>query len=211
MATQTSAFNALTGVSVGGNANVVIDANSNANFANVVANNFSGNGSQLSNVLTVSQYTTGSYSNVVANVHGLTFDTTTGFTVTDLGGGNALIQLGSSFKTWQVAGQTSLVAVGEDTVEFVDGNNIVITTNASANPQQIEFSLDNNVTLSGNLTAGNANVIGIVNFSSASNALILNFFILSLFLIILGIICWYVYLNIGLKLFFFDKSILSDL
>ena len=165
MATQTSAFNALTGVSVGSNANVVIDANSNANFANVSANYFTGNGSQLSNVLTVSQYTAANgnvnYSNVVANVHGLTFDTTTGFTVTDLGGGNALIQLGSSFKTWQVAGQTSLVAVGEDTVEFVDGNNIVITTNANANPQQIEFSLDNNVTLSGNLTAGNAHVIGV--------------------------------------------------
>ena len=45
MATQNSAFNALTGVSVGSNANVVIDANSNAFLGNVDANfaNFSGN------------------------------------------------------------------------------------------------------------------------------------------------------------------------
>ena len=173
MATQ--AFNALTGVSVGSNANLVIDANANAYFANVSgnfanldgnvsANYFLGNGSQLSNLLTVSQYTSGSYSNVVANVHGLTFDTTTGFSVTDLGGGNALIQLGSSFKTWQVAGQTSLVAVGEDTVEFVDGNNIVITTNTSAYPQQIEFSLSNNVSIVGNLTASSK-----VDFSNTTN------------------------------------------
>lgn len=136
---------------------------------NITANYFTGNGSQLSNVLTVSQYTAGSYSNVIANVHGLTFDTTTGFTVTDLGGGNALIQLGSSFKTWQVAGQTSLVAVGEDTVEFVDGNNIVITTNASATPQQIEFSLSDNITLTGNIVAGGNSNLG--------NSVTANFFL----------------------------------
>ena len=46
MATQ--AFNALTGVSVGSNANVVIDANQNANFANIDANNFIGSGNLTS-------------------------------------------------------------------------------------------------------------------------------------------------------------------
>lgn len=181
MATQ--AFNALTGVSVGSNANVVIDANSNAFLANVSANfaNFSGNvsanfflgdGGHLSNIgaaLTVSQYTTGSLSNIVGNVSNLLFDTTTGFNVTDLGSNTALITLGSSFKTWEVAGQTSLVAVGEDTVEFVAGNNIVITTNAAAIPQQIEFSLSNNIILTGNIESGGDSNLG--------NSVTANFFI----------------------------------
>ena len=114
MATQ--AFNADTGVSVGSSASLVIDANRNANFANVSANlgNFSGNvstnsffvgdGGYLTNIssggssLNVSQYTTGTISNTVTSVANLLFDTTTGFSVTDLGSGNALIQLGSSFK-----------------------------------------------------------------------------------------------------------------
>ena len=130
---------------------------------NVKGNYLLGNGSQLSNVLTVSQYTTGNISNVVPNVHGLLFDTTTGFSVTDMGNGNALITLGSSFKTWEVAGQTSLVAVGEDTVKFVDGNNIVITTNALSTPQQIKFSLSDNVSVSGNITGGNLRTIGSVS------------------------------------------------
>lgn len=130
---------------------------------NVTGNYFIGNGSQLSNLLTVSQYTTGNISNVVPNVHGLLFDTTTGFSVTDIGNGNALITLGSSFKTWQVAGQSSLVAVGEDTVQFVDGNNIVITTNALSTPQQIKFSLSDNVSVSGNLSGSNIRTTGSVS------------------------------------------------
>jgi hypothetical protein len=141
---------------------------------NVKGNYLLGNGSQLSNVLTVSQYTTGNISNVIPNVHGLLFDTTTGFSVTDMGNGNALITLGSSFKTWEVAGQTSLVAVGEDTVRFVDGNNIVITTNALSTPQQIKFSLSDNVSVSGNITGGNVRTIGSV---SATGNVTGNYFI----------------------------------
>ena len=179
MATQ--AFNADTGVSVGSTANLVIDANSNAFFANVSgnfanfdsnvsANHFLGNGSQLSNVLTVSQYTTGSYSNVVSNVHGLTFDTTTGFSVTDLGGGNALIQLGSSFKTWEVTGQTSLVAVGEDTVQFVAGTGIDITTNAAAYPQQIIFSATGGGSTGATGATGPDGATGATGFDGATGA-----------------------------------------
>jgi hypothetical protein len=171
MATQ--AFNALTGVSVGSNANIVIDANANAVFANVSGNfaNFDGNvsanyfignganingnvsanfyfgdGGYLTNVsavgssLLVSQYTTGTLSNTIANVSNLLFDTTTGFNVTDLGSNTALISLGSTFKTWEVDGQANLVAVGEDVVKFVAGSGIDIKTNASAYPQQIIFS-----------------------------------------------------------------------
>ena len=123
-----------------------------SNVGNAVTITIPGGGN-VTNALIVSQYTYGNISNSVPNVSGLLFDTTTGFNVTDLGNGNALITLGSSFKTWEVAGQTSLVAVGEDTVKFVDGNNIVITTNALSTPQQIKFSLSDNVSVTGNITA----------------------------------------------------------
>ena len=125
-----------------------------SNVGNAVTITIPGSGN-VTNALIVSQYTYGNISNSVPNVSGLLFDTTTGFNVTDLGNGNALITLGSSFKTWEVAGQTSLVAVGEDTVQFVDGNNIVITTNALSTPQQIQFSLSDNVSVTGNITAAN--------------------------------------------------------
>ena len=174
MATQ--AFNADTGVSVGSSASLVIDANRNANFANVSANlgNFSGNvstnsffvgdGGYLTNIsaggssLNVSQYTTGTISNIVSNVDNLLFDTTTGFSVTDLGNGDALIQLGSSFKTWEVTGQTSLVAVGEDTVQFIAGSGITITTNANVIPQQITFTANLGNISDNEISNGTSNV-----------------------------------------------------
>jgi hypothetical protein len=163
-------------VSATGNVKVgnVVTAGSVTATGNVTGNYLFGNGSQLSNLLTVSQYTTGNVSNVVPNVHGLLFDTTTGFSVTDIGNGNALITLGSSFKTWQVAGQSSLVAVGEDTVQFVDGNNIVITTNALSIPQQIKFSLSDNVSVLGNLSGSNIRTTGSV---SATGNVTGNYFI----------------------------------
>lgn len=158
-----SGSNAISNISVADQGSVLTFNVDSFNFVGdgVVASNV-GNavtitipGSNVTNALIVSQYTYGNISNSVPNVSGLLFDTTTGFNVTDLGGGNALITLGSSFKTWEVTGQTSLVAVGEDTVQFVDGNNIVITTNASSTPQQIEFSLSDNVSVTGNITAAN--------------------------------------------------------
>lgn len=158
-----SGSNAISNISVADQGSVLTFNVESFNFVGdgVVASNV-GNavtitipGGNVTNALIVSQYTNGNISNSVPNVSGLLFDTTTGFNVTDLGGGNALITLGSSFKTWEVAGQTSLVAVGEDTVQFVDGNNIVITTNALSTPQQIQFSLSDNVSVTGNITAAN--------------------------------------------------------
>ena len=145
---------------------------------------FVGNGSQLAGVgtpLTVSQYTTGNISNAISNVSALRFDTTTGFSVTDIGNNSALISLGSSFKTWEVAGQANLVAVGEDVVEFVAGNGISITTNALSTPQQIKFTAtygngnvttllsnlgSNVVSTTGNITGGNILTSGLISATS---------------------------------------------
>ena len=68
--------------------------------------------------------------NQVTGVSAIRFDKDTGFNVEDLGEGEVKISLGSSWKTWQVDGQDSLVAVGEDTVTFVAGTNMSITTSA---------------------------------------------------------------------------------
>ena len=142
---------------------------------NVSATQFIGGGNLLSNVLTVSQYTTGNFSNIINNVHGLNFDTTTGFSVTDLGGGNALVSLGSSFKTWEVDGQANLVAVGEDVVKFVAGDGMIITTNANAYPQQIEFTANFGGLSTSSISNGNSNVNiatanGNITISSEGNA-----------------------------------------
>jgi hypothetical protein len=69
------------------------------------------------------------------------------------GGGGAGSAL--TWKTWQVAGQQSLIAVGEDTVSFVAGANISITTNAIS--KTITFSSDGG-TSAGNIYAQNAMV-----------------------------------------------------
>ena len=59
------------------------------------------------------------------------FDKNTGFNVTDNGFGRVFVELGSSFKDWYVAGQTTLSAVGEDSVEFIAGSGIQLTTTTS--------------------------------------------------------------------------------
>jgi len=55
---------------------------------------------------------------------------------------------GSAFKTWTVDGQQNLEAVGEDTVKFVAGPGIVLTTDSSATTQTLTVSLDtSNITV----------------------------------------------------------------
>jgi hypothetical protein len=82
--------------------------------------------------------------NVVAGVSTLLFDTDSGLDIVNLGSGNVKVQLNSTFKTWEVAGQESLIAEGLDNVRFVAGDGISITTNALASPKSIEFAWNAN-------------------------------------------------------------------
>jgi hypothetical protein len=113
----------------------------------VTAYKFYGDGSELQNVgstLTVSTKAGSSGINstdAVSDVTAIRFDKTTGFSVSDLGSGEVFVELGSTFKTWTVDGQTSLVAVGEDEIEFIAGPGIAITTKAT-DPKAITFSVD---------------------------------------------------------------------
>ena len=100
------------------------------------------------NPLTVSETAFGSLSNVVANVTAIRFDGETGFNVEDLGSGEVKVSLGSSFKTWLVDSQDSLVASGEDTVEIIAGTGVILETHATS-PKSLTISADSLVNLDG--------------------------------------------------------------
>lgn len=127
------------GLTVG---NIILDGDN----SNLTADFFIGNGSLLTGItgtsltVAVSNATGGNVTNSIASVSTLKFDVDSGFGVTDLGSGNALITLGSTFKTWEVTGQPSLVAVGEDTVQFIAGSGISITTSNISLPKSITFT-----------------------------------------------------------------------
>lgn len=133
----------------------------------------SGGGGGTSLTVSESDISGGNVTNSVSSVSTLKFDKTTGFSVTDLGNGDAVISLGSTFKTWEVDGQASLVAVGEDTVEFIAGSGITITTSNTSTPKSITFESTGggggmtNVAVSSNTTA-NSNYGYIVNANAAT-------------------------------------------
>lgn len=81
--------------------------------------------------------------NSFTGISAIRFDKDTGFSVANWGNGTVKVSLGSSFKTWNVYGQPSLVAVGEDTVRFVSGNGIIIRTSNTAGNKTITFSANN--------------------------------------------------------------------
>lgn len=94
----------------------------------------------------------GSLSNItdlittVTNVVSLRFDNTTGLIVTDLGSGTAQVSINSSllnpdsFKSISVTGQNTITASGADTIRFVAGAGMVITTDDTAAPKTVTFS-----------------------------------------------------------------------
>jgi hypothetical protein len=87
-------------------------------------------------------------SNEVTNVKAIRFDSEAGFDVTNLGSGVVKVGMNSTFKTWKVDGQNDLIANGLDTMEFVAGSGLVITTDPLSNPKSITFkTVDKTVTL----------------------------------------------------------------
>ncbi len=80
------------------------------------------------------------YTNVTTNVNKLGFDTDSGFDVTDLGSGLAKIAMNSTFKYWNVNGNSGLIACGIDTMNFVAGSNITITSDNTTVPKTLTIS-----------------------------------------------------------------------
>jgi len=106
----------------------------------------------------------GNISNTVNNVTSLRFDSNSGFDVVGLGNGLASIKMNSTFKTWKVNGQSDLVANGLDTMRFVAGSGISITTNANSNPKSITF------TNTANTYNQNLNTSANVSFNTISHS-----------------------------------------
>ncbi len=89
--------------------------------------------------LTLSEITTGTVSNEIAGVQTIRFDTNSGFELTDLGSGAVQVGMNSTFKYWEVNGQPTLVAEGLDTVQFIAGAGMTISTNNTATTKWIRF------------------------------------------------------------------------
>jgi len=83
----------------------------------------------------------GTIFSTVTNVTGLNFDTDSGFAVTDLGNGDVLVAMNSTFKNWQVDGQPGLTAEGLDTVNFIPESGISIAAVTSGTDKSIRFGL----------------------------------------------------------------------
>lgn len=77
-------------------------------------------------------------SSTVTNITAIRFDTDSGFDLTDLGSGAVRVGMNSTFKYWEVEGQSTLVAEGLDTVKISAGPGIILTT--SVDPKQLEIS-----------------------------------------------------------------------
>jgi hypothetical protein len=90
------------------------------------------------------------YDSVQENFSGITsirFDNYTGFNVDSFGPNEVKVSLGSGFKTFKVSGDSDLVAVGEDTLEWVAGHNINLSTDASASPDKtLTINVDSDAT-----------------------------------------------------------------
>jgi hypothetical protein len=87
----------------------------------------------------------GTGTNAVTAPDQLIFDPNSGFIVTNPTGKNVQISLNasllnaSSFVNWQVNGQSTLVANGQDTIKFVAGSGITITTGSTDGVSTIQF------------------------------------------------------------------------
>jgi hypothetical protein len=107
---------------------------------------FSGSYTDLTNKPTIPSMTvslinsSNTVSNSLTNITAIRFDTDSGFDITNLGGGAVKVGMNSTFKTWKVDGQQDLVATGLDTIKFVAGPGMQISTNPTAGPKTITFT-----------------------------------------------------------------------
>ena len=100
-----------------------------------------------------STYGNGGTVNVtVGSVTAINFDESTGLHVTDQGSGNVFVSLGSGFKYITVAGQTTITAVGEDTLAIANGSLVTLATSNSA-PKTLTINLSANVVTNAQLSS----------------------------------------------------------
>ena len=67
-----------------------------------------------------------------SDITSIRFDNETGFNVDSFGPNEVKVSLGSGYKTIKVAGDSDLIAVGEDTLEIISGFGINLSTNVDS-------------------------------------------------------------------------------
>jgi hypothetical protein len=111
----------------------------------------------------------------VLGVHTLRFETDSGFDVLQIADGVAKVIINSTFKYWEVDGQSTIIASGLDTIKFKTGGGIQITTDANA-PKSITFTDNatftqaNAATVSAQAAYDKANVVNTYSFAAYSKA-----------------------------------------
>ncbi len=118
-----------------------VDSVATANIVNAVFAIATAAFAKANNPITVREVysSNGNVVNTFANISTIQFDTESGMAVVDEGNNTVTIQLNSTFKYWQVDGNTGLEAFGLDTVNFIAGDGISITANNSSTPKSIRF------------------------------------------------------------------------
>jgi len=133
--------------------------------------------------LTVSYITSATVTGIINDITTMRFDTESGFSLTDLGSGAVKVGMNSTFKYWEVNGQSTLVAEGLDRIQFIAGTGMTIATNTGTNPKSITFSSSGGGGASlANITATNTtlypstntNGINVSNVYSNANASSIN-------------------------------------
>jgi len=95
---------------------------------------------ELGSSLSVSTMNGDTVNKSFTNINSIRFDEDSGFDIDDLSNGAVKVKMNSTFKYWKVDGQNDIVAEGLDSMTFVAGDNIDITT--SQTPKSLTFSVD---------------------------------------------------------------------
>ena len=120
------------GVKIDGSTIKIVNGVLSADLSGVVANPLSVSVIDAANVV----------SGTINNITAIRFDTEAGFDITDLGDGAVKVGMNSTFKYWKVDGQQDLVANGLDTIRFVAGSGIKITTDINSDPKSIKITAE---------------------------------------------------------------------
>ena len=129
----------------------------------------SGGGGGTSLTVQTRNGSSGAEGNEATAISKITFNSASGFSVSEPNEGEAFISLGSAFAPWSVDGQTTLTPEGEEEVEFIAGDGITITTNNTSSPKSITFTASGG----GGGGGGGASTLGDltdVDFSTAPTA-----------------------------------------
>jgi len=99
--------------------------------------------------------------NTFSSINTLQFDSDSGMAVVDESSNTVTIKLNSTFKTWNIDGNTGLVAFGLDTVNFISANGIALSANNLSSPKTFKIDapdLPNKLNVAGGTITGSLNV-----------------------------------------------------